>query len=38
MGVGKFNEVGQKYASQIEEVQKKIASGEITPPQEPQSN
>jgi basic membrane protein A and related proteins len=38
MGVGKFNEVGQKYASKVEDIQKKIASGEITPPQEPQSN
>jgi basic membrane protein A and related proteins len=36
MGVGKFSEAGQKYASQIEDVQKKIASGEITPPEEPQ--
>ncbi len=35
VGVGKFSEAAQKYASQIEEVQKKIASGEITPPQEP---
>jgi basic membrane protein A and related proteins len=35
VGVGKFSEAGQKYASQIAAVQKKIASGEITPPQEP---
>jgi basic membrane protein A len=35
MGVGKFSAVGQKYAAQVEAVQKKIASGEITPPQEP---
>jgi basic membrane protein A len=35
VGVGKLSEAGQKYASQVEDVQKKIASGEITPPQEP---
>jgi basic membrane protein A and related proteins len=35
VGVGKFSAAGQKYASKIAEVQKKIASGEITPPQEP---
>jgi basic membrane protein A and related proteins len=35
VGVGKLSEAGQKYASQVQDVQKKIASGEITPPQEP---
>jgi basic membrane protein A len=36
MGVGKISEAGQKYASQIEDVKKKIASGEVTPPEEPE--
>ena len=35
IGVGKFSAVGEKYAAQVEAVQKKIAAGEITPPQEP---
>jgi basic membrane protein A and related proteins len=35
MGVGKISPAGQKYASKIDEVKQKIASGEITPPEEP---
>jgi basic membrane protein A and related proteins len=35
MGVGKINSDGTKYASQIDAQAKKIASGEVTPPDTP---